>query len=1021
MNSAASKPRDASHVIRHIVVDPTNEYIAWTVPEVLFPLINARKQQTVLPVLHFTLPNTAEANTAKMHQDLPLHRVRKSTALPPVCAPKPEELTVDREPLGFLLGNLVPAKVKTPASHEKPCRIEPTFQELWRNYRAALRLIQSNDRIENHAERFFDWLDEKTKHGLLERKVYEKLKVELELRLRNSLKWARRKLTVREYRVPLETVEEFPEETPPVVRAIEESTSDVRKILVYEKVMVLAESRFSRFPALINTKHSERTKQALKKLAGDIHKKRHIEVAFVGKRSPAGIKARGKPSSDNSDSGSGKTRKVSGKKSKKTKKKEADQKQSQEEIDSEEDSEISEDGEDAGSDEDDGTGAHKKRKKNKLKKKGYVSIRANKNIDWTVRPVEAKLGMFEYYTKTEIEQLQQHARKTYNFKLEMPEPLTIEAPDPTVGEGPHLVAPVLVQLMAEAVYNKRWRLMDLFKFADKDKTWRLDPIKIRQMCYALDLDFTQVSDVAIADLFVELDDTSRKQIQYRDLCRGMDNLVKEKRIRKRYCIAVDESSLLQPMGSASPKESGAVKIPPSGMVDKKANLLTRSGSTPARKFVESENKQPIPPPLQLGTDVCDEVGDACLWHTVFPEELILAWRIQQKLARLYNDSRWLEVKNTVRMYGQRRTVSHTTLNRVLPNDDSPPPTTATVVRTNQLAGTGPGPSQVQLNGLQTNATLEDLENYGRPPDIQSHEEMHKRLSVVEIGAKPLVSDALPMITATTAIKRAGSQTDRSLSSREDFFTGNANYDSHKSRGMRKINKKRSVMVLEERDDHTELDRFLRCRFRAAHNRVPIDLNPVVLLEVPQIRTKKCLEGTAKEEEDRLQAALDPARQTEPTRGLMKEVMAVLTAAHREVQSSVSKSTLSLSFQEMCANDAKRRAEIKKRLLLETNGLIPSVSSTMDSKTKALLFQVKRLKSALHLHPPDIRSCSRTSMSFGGSTTSLASMSNQTKGIVWQQHKLTEFGNAFETNLEPSFLGHYSSHYLKCCLLQRLSM
>ena len=84
-----------------------------------------------------------------------------------------------------------------------------------------------------------------------------------------------------------------------------------------------------------------------------------------------------------------------------------------------------------------------------------------------------------------------HARRSTNFRNTL-EWVNFHLPEPegvAIGEGPLLTAPVLVQLMAEVVYHKRWRLSDLFRLAEKDRTWRLNPEKVRKMCNTLSESF----------------------------------------------------------------------------------------------------------------------------------------------------------------------------------------------------------------------------------------------------------------------------------------------------------------------------------------------------------------------------------------------------------------------------------------------------------------------------------------------------------------------------------------------------
>ena len=119
----------------------------------------------------------------------------------------------------------------------------------------------------------------------------------------------------------------------------------------------------------------------------------------------------------------------------------------------------------------------------------------------------------------------------------------------------------------------------------------------------------------------------------------------------------------------------------------------------------------------------------------------------------YYFDRFQQVKNTVKMYGPMRTVSHTFL-----DEDEPAPEVIPLVKSSlgsphlhqQYRATG-----AQLKPLTSNATLEDLTNYERSPDIQSHEDKHKQLPFSET-TKPAIGDAFPMTTATTVVKKATS-------------------------------------------------------------------------------------------------------------------------------------------------------------------------------------------------------------------------------------------------------------------------
>ncbi len=141
---------------------------------------------------------------------------------------------------------------------------------------------------------------------------------------------------------------------------------------------------------------------------------------------------------------------------------------------------------------DDPSGSPSQKGKNKQSKERKGKMKGHKDpgrpaADWTIRPVSptGRTGIFQRYTRGEIVLLQKHARASYKLQLPEPERMAIDALNPAIGEGPRLTAPVLVQRMAEVVYNKRWRLSDLFQFADKDRTWRLDPVKVRKMCNAV--------------------------------------------------------------------------------------------------------------------------------------------------------------------------------------------------------------------------------------------------------------------------------------------------------------------------------------------------------------------------------------------------------------------------------------------------------------------------------------------------------------------------------------------------------
>lgn len=86
-------------------------------------------------------------------------------------------------------------------------------------------------------------------------------------------------------------------------------------------------------------------------------------------------------------------------------------------------------------------------------------------------------------------------------------------------------------------------------------------------------------------------------------------------------------SMASPVPAAHPTESGQEKL--------------QAGASAAKKHVEERNRHLLPVPNEIGTEVCDVPGDICQWNTVFPEEQVLAWRVQQKLEKLYHDKRWL--------------------------------------------------------------------------------------------------------------------------------------------------------------------------------------------------------------------------------------------------------------------------------------------------------------------------------------------------------------------------------------------
>ncbi|GAV05703.1 hypothetical protein RvY_15795 [Ramazzottius varieornatus] len=179
--------------------------------------------------------------------------------------------------------------------------------------------------------------------------------------------------------------------------------------------------------------------------------------------------------------------------------------------------------------------------------------------------------------------------------------------------------------------------------------------------------------------------------------------------------------------------------------------------------------------------------------------------------------------------------------------------------------------------------------------------------------------------------------------------------------------KRSIVANEEkRTDRTELDRYLRRRFRILYNPVPVDEEYGDVLEVLKFRAFNKLKESAKEEEERLQAARDPARINDTACQLVSDVENILVDARKNMNASVSISGPPVDQERLCELKDLKKEEIKKRLLLEAKGLPRTPLTFMDSKTKALAYQVKRLKSALHLQAPDIRKCRSSSSSIAPS-------------------------------------------------------
>ncbi|GAV05702.1 hypothetical protein RvY_15794 [Ramazzottius varieornatus] len=336
-----------------------------------------------------------------------------------------------------------------------------------------------------------------------------------------------------EYRKPLETLMvTVPDPTyhfavcadkpPEVVKAIIEPRGEITRRAIFDRILVFDEPRFRlRFPAVVNNDFPERTKLAFKRLAKLIVRSEQqsrsnsdgtgepgentspvppfkeeellpAEHSKAGKKTKSGRKTKENALPTKNKPGVEESEDLSGSKGKGTRK---PNKQKRSKV-----FKISEDnggkaspglknlsgatstknasGKKAGR-----SGQVREKPSTGLKKskrKRNYSLLADSSIDWSVAPVAAKRGAMEHYTKDEILALQKHTRLTYNFKLKSDGHPDISAPQAAV-DGPPLPSPAIIRMIEEVAFNKRWRLTDLFAYGDKDKSWRLNPVKVRHM------------------------------------------------------------------------------------------------------------------------------------------------------------------------------------------------------------------------------------------------------------------------------------------------------------------------------------------------------------------------------------------------------------------------------------------------------------------------------------------------------------------------------------------------------------
>ena len=218
----------------------------------LIPVINAKRQADMIPVLDFSYPAKERERPGRVkqhvHQDAPHHPDNIPIT---IDASFFSEHGEEKNHVGENSSEVSPC-VTVDKAKEEP---EKSFSDLWAQHEKEVSRLRHEDRERNGAENFFAWLDEKTQKTDFENQVFDRLKQDLENRPRYRLEFYRRKLNTVEYRTPLEqlmvTVPDqtscaiFPEKSPAVITAMSEPRHETTKKVLLDKILGIRRSMIS--------------------------------------------------------------------------------------------------------------------------------------------------------------------------------------------------------------------------------------------------------------------------------------------------------------------------------------------------------------------------------------------------------------------------------------------------------------------------------------------------------------------------------------------------------------------------------------------------------------------------------------------------------------------------------------------------------------------------------------------------------------------------------------------------------
>ncbi|XP_055336507.1 uncharacterized protein LOC129586970 [Paramacrobiotus metropolitanus] len=1068
MSASEAAFTDESQAAQRGLTEPL-PYLAWALPSRLVPILRANKQRSLIPRLNFFDPDkSATVATSNFTPDVSSTAARNAT-------------TSDSQP-----------ECKTVNQSTSNGALHMTFEELWRRYNAAIQKLQEQTVEFNGSEKLFEWLDEATHRNTIAQRVYKLLCFDIESRLSQHLEWAHRKLYNPGYRIGFAQLNTSPRyglnktdlsaaiSHEPPQPAIQSAVllERTNRGFIYDKISEISAAN-QNFPALLSTLHTEKSKSVLWELARLLGQKRTSSKASLSmpvipiksKRKSTKTK-RKRISQGKSTRSTVLTKRIMSFPVRKGRRRTRTSAQHRKSSQLENENYYDDDNDNIDDTMEAPKGANQ-RKRRKVTTHGQdgrrrlsrqitrtpqefltqSSIVSGMSSDSEIsesrlaleakkRPVPVKKGHHEYYTPDELTLLRKHAFNRYTIDL-YDDAMDIAADDQVIEEGPRLPVPHLMKMLADLAARKRWRLSDLFRYADKDKSWKLDMAKVQRLCEKMDVD--KVTETTILDMMVEVDEATREAVTFKELRKGMRAWIKERRVRLRYCLEVEGlSDKSEPVHSFASFTSESGRRTKTGFIKDKT-AQKKEPFNAIRQYVRKRNPQPLMPPKEIGTDVCDIPGITCNWHAVFPERLILAWRIQQKLEKLFMQSRWLDIKKLLRVFGYYRTAQYALVNEIELEQPPPEPEVLTSdERMERLAKHAPTGRKISTDAAVKRFSLRDDGNpLGMPSRhspytpskvnrfSENDAELHLPTPYAltnDISTAHFAKSATPMTPppAMIALRFSPQETSRlqmqalELRQLEDelakyrsqspgtheknqdtaqatvpsvHFSPQPDHTQHvlaaantlvNHQDIRRLNKNAQQMLQEiaksphlhseanildhgkprkkpsvaptAQGDRTDYEKFLRRRFREIHNVWLVDPTPTDVLEALQLRAYKMLKQAAKQDEERLLAAIDPSRRNDSTRELVQAATAIMKETRKEIIAPPTAGAEKLNEQSL------DRKELRATLLTQTTGLFKKDYCFMDSRTKAILARSRRLKSELVLEENDPRNFRKTSLS-----------------------------------------------------------